>query len=126
MSNLLKVLQNLEISEPSLGEVILSDECIIIYGNECNGVIKDDAVDLLLWTTGFHSGVCILPELISSVDSPNFSNQLAEESSPASGRMQSDDTSMSDSNSNGTQQVKTMEAETIPSSQENTCDADIR
>ncbi|XP_014220423.1 protein FAM122A [Trichogramma pretiosum] len=66
------------------------------------------------------------PESISSVDSPNFSNQLAEESSPASGRMQSDDTSMSDSNSNGIQQVKAMEAETIPSSQENTCDADIR
>ena len=52
------------------------------------------------------------PESLSSADSPNFSNQMAEESSPSSSRtlLQSDDASMSDS-SNDPQQVKSMEAE---------------
>lgn len=54
------------------------------------------------------------PESLSSADSPNFSSQLAEESSPSSSRtlVQSDDASMSDS-SNDPQllNVKSMESE---------------
>ncbi|XP_016840616.1 protein FAM122A [Nasonia vitripennis] len=66
------------------------------------------------------------PESLSSADSPNFSNQLAEENSPSSSRalLQSDDASMSDSNSDP-QQVKAMEAE-VSSCQENPCSNDNR
>ncbi|KAJ8670650.1 hypothetical protein QAD02_001909 [Eretmocerus hayati] len=52
------------------------------------------------------------PESLSSVDSPNFSNQLGEEINPSTSRpmVQSDDASMSDS-SNDPQPVKLMEAD---------------
>lgn len=66
------------------------------------------------------------PESLSSADSPNFSNQLAEESSPSSSRtlVQSDDASMSDS-SNDPHPVKSMDAD-LHNVQENVCSNDNR
>lgn len=69
------------------------------------------------------------PESLSSADSPNFSNQLTDESSPSSSSralLQSDDASMSDSSSDHPQQVKSMEADLSSGGQENTCGGDNR
>ncbi|XP_011496502.1 PREDICTED: protein FAM122A [Ceratosolen solmsi marchali] len=66
------------------------------------------------------------PESLSSADSPNFSNQLGDENSPSSSRtlLQSDDASMSDSNSDP-QQPKSMESD-VSNIQENPCGNDNR